>query len=166
MPVNVTSNMVIFFGDHELSNWYPCDFVHEGLKYHTSEQYYMSQKALCFGDHDANMKIMTTIYPKIMKKWGKSVKGFNEATWDEHKYRVMIDALYLKFSQNPYLRDYLLSTGEKYLAEGSPYDKIWGTGKAITITDATKWSGTNLLGLALMHIRSVLLQEGQVIDNK
>lgn len=35
---------------------------------------------------------------------------------------------YLKFSQNPELREILLSTGSKMIVEASPSDKIWGIG--------------------------------------
>ncbi len=61
--------------------------------------------------------------------------------------------------QNPSLKNLLLSTGDKILAEACPYDKIWGIGLDANhpdSTDQSKWKGDNLLGKILMQIREEL----------
>ena len=68
----------------------------------------------------------------------------------------MIQALKLKFGQNPELRAQLKSTGKKLLYEASPTDKIGGIG--LSIANVAKQTnkinyGSNLLGRALMDVR-------------
>ena len=45
------------------------------------------------------------------------------------------------------------------LVEASKYDNVWGVGIGIRdpfIKDTTKWKGLNLLGMALMEVRTKL----------
>ena len=52
-----------------------------------------------------------------------------------------------------------MGTGEQVLVEASPYDQIWGIGLSAEDADASqpeKWRGLNLLGFALMRVRSEL----------
>jgi len=72
----------------------------------------------------------------------------------------MYNGLLLKFSQNNSIKQKLISTHPKTLYEASKYDKIWGIGyyanEAIN-TNKNKY-GRNLLGKALMDIRSHLME--------
>jgi ribA/ribD-fused uncharacterized protein len=64
-----------------------------------------------------------------------------------------------KFGQHPALRDFLLGTGDRVLAEASPYDTVWGIGRSADEPEArhpARWRGLNLLGFALMDVRSSL----------
>lgn len=64
-----------------------------------------------------------------------------------------------KFSQNASLKEFLLSTGDSILTEGSPSDCIWGIGRVKSdplSQDPSSWKGTNLLGFALMEVRDKL----------
>lgn len=63
----------------------------------------------------------------------------------------------MKFSQNGHLHKLLLSTSAQELVEASPIDRVWGLGlseKEATTTTTTKRWGQNLLGKAIMRIRS------------
>lgn len=62
----------------------------------------------------------------------------------------MLDVVRAKFADEP-LRALLLSTGEQLLAEDSPYDPVWGWRD-----HAGAYSGSNLLGRALMRVRDEL----------
>jgi ribA/ribD-fused uncharacterized protein len=71
----------------------------------------------------------------------------------------MIKVCYAKFIANPVLQEKLLSTGNKILVEASPYDDIWGIGMKEDDPDVEnpkKWQGLNLLGQALMSVRTML----------
>ena len=71
----------------------------------------------------------------------------------------MYHANLAKFSQNEHARQALLCTGDKILAEASPYDTIWGIGMEASDPNSTspaKWKGKNLLGKALMRVRDAL----------
>ncbi|WP_262367609.1 NADAR family protein [Campylobacter concisus] len=115
-----------------------------------------AKKAECFGDKKALEEILSAKDPAQMKALGRQVRGFDAKVWDEIKFGVVLNASYLKFSQNAPLRDFLLQTGSKVLVEGSPVDKIWGIGLAASDENAKnpmKWYGQNLLGFALMRAR-------------
>ena len=65
----------------------------------------------------------------------------------------------LKFTQNAKLMDFLVDTGNKVLVEASPYDTVWGVGLSEDhqdICNPSAWLGQNLLGFALMEVRSKL----------
>ena len=69
---------------------------------------------------------------------------------------VLLNGNFLKFTQNPALREYLLSTGDNILVEASPLDAVWGIRMGKTnehAQDPLKWKGQNLLGFALMEVR-------------
>lgn len=145
-----------------LSQWYDCWFVVEGVPYHTTEQYMMAGKARLFGDDKMLETIMTAKTPFEYKKLGRKVNGFEAHAWDDRKYDLVVEGNKAKFSQNPALKSFLLSTGEAILVEASPYDCIWGIGldrekaESGTVSD---WRGENLLGCALMEVRDWLRRE-------
>ena len=142
-----------------LSQWYDCRFEGDGVLYHTTEQYMMSQKALLFGDTETFEKIMASDDPRDYKALGREVKNFEPGPWDAKKYEIVLAGNILKFSQNQELKSFLLETGDKVLAEASPYDGIWGVCLAMDdplIADPNNWNGENLLGFALMETRDIL----------
>ena len=66
-----------------------------------------------------------------------------------------------KFSQHDDLRAFLLNTGQRVLVEASPVEQIWGVGLAadhVRIEQPEQWRGLNLLGFALMKVRTSLLE--------
>lgn len=142
-----------------LSQWFDCCFEVDGIAYHTTEQYMMSQKALLFGDRETCEKIMASDNPNDYKALGRQVQGFDQRLWDENKYEIVLKGNLAKFGQNPKLKDYLFSTGDSILVEASPYDAVWGVRLAIDdecIKNPENWQGENLLGCALMETRAVL----------
>ena len=71
----------------------------------------------------------------------------------------MVDRNLAKFGQDPALRSYLLGTGSRILVEASPQDRVWGIGLVASdprAADPSTWLGLNLLGEALMEVRSRL----------
>lgn len=141
----------------EFSNWYLCSFMFMGVRFHSSEQALMWFKARRFEDIETAEKILKTDNQAEIKKLGRQVKNYNEEIWSSIRFDVMRNILYYKFSQNPILRDKLISTGDADIYEASPYDKIWGIGS----TDVNDIKGKNLLGKALMEIRATLKWEAR-----
>ena len=142
--------------NEEFSNWYPKEFVIEGITYKCVEQYMMAKKAILFGDIEIYQKIMASDDPGECKGLGKLVRNFDPVTWDSCKREIVFNANYAKFTQNPELMDKLKKTGEAILAEASPLDKIWGIGMTADDPDARcpeKWKGENILGSILMELR-------------
>ena len=158
----------IFFWGHTSNNgitkacfsqWYKSYFIVDDIKYSTAEQFMMAQKALLFNDLDTYNKIIKTDNPSECKSLGRKVKNFNEEIWNENKYNIVLKGNLAKFSQNEKLKNFILSTNNKILAEASPYDTIWGIGLLESvkgIENPNNWLGKNLLGYSLMEVRDIL----------
>lgn len=148
-----------FFWGGIYSNFYPCKF-HDGVKYYNcNEQYFMSEKAALFEDSKIRNLILETTDPKVMKKLGREVKGFDPVKWNDYKEEVMESGLRFKFTQNPELKKALLEEDCDLFVEASPFDKIWGIGlnEAVAKTvPPDEWPGQNLLGKLLTQLREEL----------
>lgn len=160
--MRVTDMFVFFYGSSEIySNWYKIGFTVEGVRYANTEQFMMAEKARIFLDNETLAKIMREPDPYKVKKLGREVKNFSEATWITHRDDVMYRGCLAKFSQNEKLKATLLATGNRELVEASPYDEIWGIKlgeNAPGILNRANWKGLNLLGIALMRVRDTLSQ--------
>ena len=156
-------NIVCFHNPEEengyLSNWYKSDFVAEEIKFSSMEQFMMYQKAVHFNDIASAKQILETDDGAEIKALGRGVTGFEESYWNGIRQIVVYEGLIAKFSQNKSLKKLLLGTGKDILAECAVKDIIWGIGVSMKDPDRfdkTKWKGQNLLGYALMMVRSRL----------
>ena len=141
------------------SNWYDSPFTVEGVQYWCVEQYMMAHKALAFHDLQIYEQIMRSHNPQGIKNLGRQVRNFDSRAWSACKEEIVYNGCFAKFSQNNDLRNKLMSTSGKLLAEASPRDKIWGIGlDAATAQriDCADWPGQNLLGEILVDVRAIL----------
>lgn len=141
------------------SQWWPSEFVVDGVRYATAEHWMMAGKARLFGDADAERRALEAVHPKQAKDAGRSVRGFDEAEWERHRFELVVQGSVHKFGADPRLRDYLLGTESRVLVEASPLDRVWGIGLAADderAQDPARWRGMNLLGFALMEARQRL----------
>lgn len=116
----------------------------------------MAQKAALFNDSSVQDRIMRSNDPQTMKNLGRTVSPFDAGIWNENRFRIMVEGLSAKFTQNESLKMMLLSTGDALLAEASPYDRTWGIGLESSdplALDPRNWNGMNLLGKALVLVR-------------
>lgn len=144
-----------------LSQWWSCVFYENGIRYSSTEQYMMYQKALIFKDHIMAERIILTTNPKEIKGYGRKISGFDEEYWRKERERIVLQGNMLKFTQNTNLYDYLLSTKGKILVEASPFDRIWGIRMGENdenICNLNEWKGENLLGFILMEVRDRIQQ--------
>ena len=142
-----------------ISQWCPCDFELSGVQFRSAEQAMMHGKAILFGDLEAAARIAACRTAFQAQLLGREVRGFDEARWVAHREEIVFQANFAKFSQDPELRDYLLSTAENVLAESSTTDLVWGAGISPdhpAATDPRRWPGLNLLGFVLMRVRDEL----------
>jgi ribA/ribD-fused uncharacterized protein len=159
----------VFFWGHQpgrhgvtatcFSQWYDARFEVDGQRYPTAEHFMMAEKATLFGDQDTRARILTAGNPGAAKALGRSVKGFDDAAWEAHRFGIVVRANEAKFGQTPALRDFLAQTGDRVLVEASPVDRIWGIGltqEDARAQDPNQWLGLNLLGFALMQVRAGL----------
>jgi ribA/ribD-fused uncharacterized protein len=162
-------NNIILFSKGEFSQWYGAfpgqssnfDFatperIHN---FNCAEQAMMCYKADFFRDFDTAQKILNEKHPKRQKDLGRTVKNFDPFKWDEIKFDLITNINIAKFSQNEHLKKILLESDPYILCEAAPWDKIWGNGLAADdpkAGDIATWEGQNLLGKALMKVRSIL----------
>lgn len=142
-----------------LSQWWEAGFSSEGAEYRTAEHYMMAAKARLFNDPATERKVLAARTPGEAKSLGRQIAEFDEDVWVAHRSAIVVAANVAKFSAHPKLRDYLLSTQGRVLAEASPLDRVWGIGLAADHVDAERpaaWPGLNLLGFALMRARAQL----------
>lgn len=155
---------MIFFHNLEeengiYSNWYLSDFVVDGIQYSSMEQYMMHQKALLFHDREVAHQILSTSDVARIKALGRAVRNYNDTVWSGLRQLIVYKGLLAKFSQNPGLKNVLLSTGDQVMAECAVKDTIWGIGLSMRDErrfDMAQWRGQNLLGFSLMEVRSCL----------
>lgn len=157
--MKITENIVLFWtGKDPFSNFYPIIFKHQGILFKWSEQAIMYRKAILFGSTKIASEILKAQTPKQCKDLGRSREiEFNEETWEENKLNIYREVLLDKFN-NPKMKEKLLETGDRIIAEASPYDKIWGIGISEEHPHALipeKWKGQNLLGITLMEVRKI-----------
>lgn len=142
-----------------LSQWWRAPFTVDKVVYPTAEHWMMAGKASLFGDEAAAVRIRGASSPKLVKEFGRQVRGFDEARWIAARREIVVAGNLEKFRQNPALAAFLLSTGTSVLVEASPVDRIWGIGLAADdkrSVNPLQWRGDNLLGFALMEVRDRL----------
>lgn len=162
----------IFFWGHQKKNnettkscfsqWYESEFVVNGIKYQTAEQFMMAEKARLFNDYETLDLILNSKNPGEVKKFGRLVKNFSDKEWQDKRFEIVVEGNLNKFSQNQELKEFLINTNERIIVEASPLDKIWGIGMAENdegIENPFNWKGLNLLGYALMVVREKLKQD-------
>jgi len=145
-----------------LSQWWPSAFEVDGVDYPTAEHYMMAEKARLFGDDESLSRILAAPHPGAAKNLGRAVTGFDEQVWQQRRYGIVLQGNEAKYAQNEELRTFLLNTKMRIIVEASPMDPIWGIGLAEDdprVQNPEEWRGLNLLGFALMEVRSVLQEE-------
>ncbi len=155
-----TATMVLFWQPPAVfGQWTESVFVVDGVTYGCAEQFMMAEKARLFADEATRAKILATTSPREHKALGRTVQGFEQALWEARCLEIVVQGNLAKFRQNPAMWAALDATGDKLLVEASPLDKVWGVGLRADdarVHDRATWRGQNLLGEALMRVRTEL----------
>ena len=91
----------------------------------------IAEKANHFQDHRAVELIMSSTHPSTHKRIGRGVLNFASAVGDKKNQTAVLSGTYDKFTRNPAMKNHLLSSGNKLLAEYSPLDSVldfWSPG--------------------------------------
>lgn len=89
----------------------------------------------------------------------KAAREKRAEEWATERFRILKSILLSKFRQHEYLADILKSTGDATLARADHRDMEDGIGIAITdprCEQPAMWRGKNMLGKALMEVRTEL----------
>lgn len=116
-------------------------------------------KAALMGDFHSYVAIREAPSPPDAKALGRNVKGFREDLWNAVVCSVAFEVVFQKFSKIQMLQPLLLATGEKVMCEATRNDRNWGIGidrGDPRCQNPPEWRGTNILGWALMEVRSAL----------
>ena len=150
---------LVFFGKHSpYSNFYPCDIIINGNKYHCAEQYLQEQKAIFFNDWAIAKKIKQCSSALEAKSLSYKISGFDFHTWSAACSEYIETVLKQKFSQNPICKHSLLATCDKRLGEATK-DKTYGIRLSLDdegTLNLEKWTGKNLMGRTLELVRMEL----------
>ena len=154
-----TNNEFTFFWGGPFSQWYPAQFEIDGVTFEDAEMYMMYKKAMLFNDIETAEEILKSKHASESKQLGRTVKNFNKTIWENNCKKYVYDGNYAKFTQNPYLLEFLYNTGDTELVEASAEDRIWGIGLSEDDPRALNketWDGTNWLGEILTKLRKDL----------
>jgi len=132
---------------YELSNFYPQGFEDEEGYWPSVEHYFQAMKFPGPAHAEYRQRVRLARSPAIAKDLGRTQNPKIRTDWDQVRDDVMLHALRRKFAHTK-LRDVLLATGTRPLAENSPSDYYWGVGRTGT--------GANRLGELLMQVRAEL----------
>lgn len=161
-----------FFGGHTpkkegvidkscFNQWFLSPFTVNEVVYPTAEHWMMAKKAELFNDKKIVKKILAEKNPAVVKELGRQVENFDLDIWNSASYKIVVEGNKEKFMQNKPIKDFLIQTGSKIIAEASPGSTIWGTGLSYydeEVRNPFRWKGENLLGFALMEVRDYLKQ--------
>ena len=128
-----------------MSNFAPYSFSDGSKIWPTSEHYFQAQKFLV---PEIQEKIRQIVSPMDAAIEGRNRQNPLRPDWEEVKDKVMLQALRMKFIQNPEIAKELLATGDAILIEHTRNDDYWA--------DGGDGSGKNKLGLLLMQVREEL----------
>ena len=149
----------IYFWGSLFSNWANTPFKYKNISFENSEQAYMWEKCMFFGQEGMAEDVLFSKEPRECKSIGRSIPNFDEAKWSEISFQVMRDVNLEKYRQHKDSLKFLKESGDKIIVEASPFDKIWGIGLHYDeedVLDESKWKGQNLLGKVLMEVRETL----------
>ena len=141
------------------SAFYKCEFHEGGLTFNCLEQYVIHKNALTIKDEKLADSVLGVHDPVVMKSMAKG--KFGKIDLDIKQDHVK-NGMRLKYSQNEDLKQYLKDTGTTTLAESSPFDLTWGTGRRMThdqAFDKNNWPGQNLHGKLLMEVRNEFAED-------
>ena len=93
------------------SQWSPSSFVVDDVSYSCADQFMMAEKARLFQDRRAEELIMSSPDPSAQKRIGRVVRNFGNEVWDRVREDAVLADNFVKFSQNPTMKEHLLSTG-------------------------------------------------------
>ena len=88
----------------------------------------MASKPRLVGDDLALSTRLATDNPREHKRLGCGVRDFHHDFWQQECENLVLRGNLAKFSQHEKMRLALVYTGQRRLAEASPYDQLWGIG--------------------------------------
>ena len=168
MEITIKSNAEVigFFGEIcPFSNFYPSKFYHNGIEYHSSEQFIQHAKTKFFSDHYSQTTVLNSETALGAKRAGREVSNYDHKRWCKHAKEICKPGIDAKFCQNPRAMQALLETGDKLLVECTK-DNVWGNGYLLGHPNCLRrqtWKSKGILGEILEEIRHYHLSQARSI---
>src|SRR5262245_38818247 len=90
-----------------LSQFFPAAFSIDGVRYPTAEHWMMAGKARLFRDEEMLARILVAPEPLDAKRFGRKVRGYDDAAWAAARVDHVVRGNLAKFDQNAVLRSFL-----------------------------------------------------------
>ena len=119
-------------------------------------------------DRITEKRILNSVDALKCKEAARDIKDFKKDDWDAHAEELCYEGIKQKFEQNPHLKEALMDTGNKTIAEAC-HDTVWGTEKPLSDVNCltqTKWEGVGILGRILMKIRDSSTETDMYTDDE
>jgi len=152
-----TDGNLILFYKGVFSQWFPSNFVIDGIQFKNAEMYMMWSKNRFFNG-PFEQEILNASHPSECKSIGRKIPNFDPVIWNNLAKTFVYAGNMAKFSQNRDLLQVLFEVPGEFV-ECSPTDKIWGIGLDIEddrVFDKMQWQGTNWLGEVITDVRDSL----------
>jgi ribA/ribD-fused uncharacterized protein len=153
---------IAYFEEGVLSNeWHNGQIKIDGVFYDSVIQYMLAAKADTLNDIETFNNIMTNKDVSKFKTLDKQMKTQTKE-WDQMFYDVLKKGLYCKFDQNSFAQRILFETDNLLLVNCGKFNDVYGNGLCFSdahMINPMHWTGKNLLGLALMEVRSIFQNE-------
>ena len=122
--------------------------------YTSTEQAFQHRKAREAKDMNKCREILFNADPRTQKFLGQRVSRLNEDDWNKIKLSCMKDILLTKYTHHQDLREALMNTGDRTIAEENGRNDVFAIGLPITHKDVMNpnaWRGKNHLGKLLIN---------------
>lgn len=84
------------------------------------EQWFQFSKSRLFMDYETAVAIRRSHSGIKARRGGRNIVNFKAEKWDTIKLDIMLMGINAKFNQNPKLKEFLLSTSPRKIAEAFP----------------------------------------------
>jgi hypothetical protein len=138
-------------------------FADVTFRFNCVTQWMLSAKAVVMNDEISMRLIMNERSPENQETLSREIKNYNAVLWDKHKYKAIYHGNHWKFSQNPELKEFLLSfPRQTFFGHAIKHDAELGIGLDISDKLALtrkNWTGENLLGRVIQEIHREFWKE-------
>lgn len=171
---SAASSVVVLFAEPETNDYgylslkWAVQVEFNSTMYNSAHQAIYAEIAKSFNDQENLQKIMIAESPDSIDYKVEDVPGepeVNETKWNDLTKQLLYDVNIAKFNQFPELAARLLETKDSMIGAYLPNDNLIGIGISldnIQSKNPVNWTGQNLLGKALMDIRSKIRTEREV----
>jgi ribA/ribD-fused uncharacterized protein len=171
---SAASSVVILFAEPKTNDYgylslkWAVQLEFNATIYNSAHQAIYAEIAKSFNDQENLQKIMIAESPDAIDYKVEDVPGdseVNETKWNDLTKQLLYDVNIAKFNQFPELAARLLETKDSMIGAYLPNDNLIGIGISldnIQSQNPINWTGQNLLGKAIMDIRSKIRTEREI----